>query len=133
MDKMTYRRKGGLSMRKFFIALSIVLLLMCTACSKPSGSNSFSPDTSDSDPSGSNRSYKIKVTSGADKIESIPKRAKAGEEVTITTLYVTDADMYVSVDGVVLSEKSVCEYVFTMPEHDVSVDVWIDTSNQPGS
>ncbi len=120
-------------MRKLFVILTIVLLLFCTACSNPSGSNSFSPDSSDQDSSGSGRSYKINVVSGADNIESVPKRAKAGEEVTIITLYVTDADMYVSVDGVVLSEKAVCEYVFTMPEHDVSIDVWIDTSNQPGS
>jgi len=97
-------------MKRSVLVLAMLLFLFaCTACS--------------------GRSYRIEVTSGADKIESIPTHAREGEEVTILTLSVTDADLYVSVDGVVLSEKSYCEYVFVMPDHDVEVKVWIDTSN----
>ena len=100
--------------RSCVILLILTLMLPClTACSS--------------------HTYKINVVSGKDLVTSCPKKAKAGETVTIETVFVTDADLYLSVDGQKLKHLKDGSYEFTMPDHDVSIDVWIDTSNYPGA
>ena len=63
-------------------------------------------------------------------VEECPSSAKAGETVVVRTCVVCDGDVNVSVDGNAsfgsFTEEAV--YEFTMPDHDVTVRVWI-TSN----
>lgn len=72
--------------------------------------------------------HKIIVESGKDEIVSCPKRAKAGETVTIETVSVTDADLYLIVDGVSLDPIKEGFYQFEMPDHDVTVKVVIKSN-----
>ena len=106
-------RKRKRNNRKVTAVLMAVLLALLTACSLGG--------------------HKITVVSGKDNIESIPKRAKAGETVTITTLSVTDAVMRCAVDDVAIEEVKDCVFEFVMPDHDVEVKVWVDTSGFSGA
>ena len=69
--------------------------------------------------------HKIVIEKGEDDIVSCPKRAKAGETVTVETVSVCDADLYFYLDGVELKPIKEGFYQFEMPDHDVSIKVVI--------
>ena len=103
-------------MRKRLIIIILALLTVlcvCTACSS--------------------KTYKITVVSGEDNIETIPEKAKEGETVTILTLAVTDAVMRCAVDGKAIEPVKDSYFEFVMPDHDIEVKVWVDTSGFPGA
>ena len=90
----------------------LLLLLMIAGCSQASDQ------------------YKITVASGEEYVEQCPKTAKAGDTVHFQVLFVTDADMHISING---DEEygSFAEdegYEFIMPEKDVRIDVWVVTN-----
>lgn len=73
------------------------------------------------------KTYKISIREGDEEnIVSCPKKAKAGDVVTVETVTVCDADLYLNVDGVA-EVKQVGDGVFTfvMPDHEVTVKVTI--------
>ena len=72
------------------------------------------------------RDYKIEVVSGQDLLDECPKKAEAGETVTVTTLFVTDGDVYVSVNGDSDFGEFVKDgvYEFVMPAEDVEVSIY---------
>ena len=63
----------------FWIALPFLIILLLIGCAN-------NPD------------YKIIITSGEGLIEDCPDQAKAGEVITLHTITITDADLYVSVN-----------------------------------
>ena len=76
----------------------------------------------------SNSTYAITVESEDEYcVQECPTQAKAGETVQVETCIVCDADVHVSVDGVedfgTFTGGGI--YEFTMPDHDVTVHVWI--------
>ncbi len=73
-------------------------------------------------------SHRIIVESGDEDLVNCPKRAKAGETVTVETVVVTDADLYLIVDGVNLDPIKEGYYQFEMPDHDVSIKVVIKSN-----
>lgn len=75
---------------------------------------------------GCGHSYKINIVSGSDLLDTCPKKAAAGETVTVTTAVVTDGDMYVRVNGDPDYGKFVQagEYEFIMPAADVEIDIY---------
>ena len=79
---------------------------------------------------GCGRGYKISVVSGADLLDECPKRAEAGETVTVFTLVVTDGDMHVSVNGDPAFGKFVQDgiYEFIMPAQDVEITISFTTN-----
>jgi len=99
-------------MKRCLLPFMLIFLLMIAGCSQ----------TSDQ--------YKITIASGEEYIDQCPKTAKAGETVTLLVLFVTDADMHISING---DEEygSFAEdesYEFIMPEEDVRIDIWIVTN-----
>ena len=96
-------------MKRCLLPFMLILLLMAAGCSRASDQ------------------YKITVASGEEYIDRCPKSAKAGETVHLQVLFVTDADMHISING---DEEygSFAEnesYEFIMPEEDVRIDVWV--------
>ena len=79
---------------------------------------------------GCTKKYKITFEGGEDLLESCPKKAAPGETVTVKTMSVTDADLYVRVNGDKEFGHFVrdCEYEFIMPEGDVVIKIWIITN-----
>ena len=73
-------------------------------------------------------SHRIIVESGDEDLVNCPKRAKAGETVTVETVLVTDADLYLIVDGVSLDPIKEGYYQFEMPDHDVNIKVVIKSN-----
>ena len=71
------------------------------------------------------RGYKISVVSGGDLLDECPKRAEAGETVSVFTVMITDGDMYVSVNGDTDYGRFVQEgvYEFIMPAEDVEITI----------
>ena len=69
--------------------------------------------------------HKIIVEYGDEDLVSCPKRAKAGETVTVETVSVSDADLFFYLDGVELKPIKEGYYEFTMPDHDVDIKVVI--------
>ncbi len=72
--------------------------------------------------------YRITVREGDEElVTDVPKRAEAGETVTVTTVSVCDADLYVSVNGDSEFGRFVSDgvYEFVMPEEDVEIAVVI--------
>ena len=71
-----------------------------------------------------NVSYrKITVVSGKQHVFKCPRYARPGQEVTVETAVVCDAELYVNgVDG---EFKSPGRYVFTMPDEDVELKVTV--------
>lgn len=67
--------------------------------------------------------HKINYDNTDKDIVSCPKRARAGELVTVETVFVTDADLYCYLDGVELKPNKEGLYQFTMPDHDVEIKV----------
>ena len=67
------------------------------------------------------------MVSGEGLIEDYPNQAKAGEVITLHTLTITDADLYVSVNDDEergsFTEEGV--YQFVMPESDVTIKAWV--------
>ena len=72
--------------------------------------------------------HKIIIEAGDEDLVSCPKRAKAGETVTVETVSVTDADLFLIVDGVSLDPIREGYYQFEMPDHDVSIKVVIKSN-----
>ena len=74
---------------------------------------------------GCSRGYKISVVSGEKFLDQCPRRAQAGETVTVTTLCVTDGDMYVAVNGDSDYGRFVRDsvYEFVMPAEDVEISI----------
>jgi len=72
------------------------------------------------------RGFKINIVSGADLLDDCPKRAEAGETVTLYTMVATDGDMYVSVNGDPEFGRFVQDgiYEFVMPAEDVEISIW---------
>ena len=69
------------------------------------------------------RSYRIRVTGGEDLVLSCPKRAQAGETVTVETKTVTDGWLEVTVNGVQAEAVQGDRFRFVMPEQDADVKV----------
>ena len=72
--------------------------------------------------------YRITVREGDEElVTDVRKRAEAGETVTVTTVSVCDADLYVSVNGDNDFGRFVSDgvYEFVMPEEDVEIAVVI--------
>ena len=66
---------------------------------------------------------KITVVSGKQYVDRCPRYARPGQEVTVTTVVVTDAEIYVNgADGKYVRPGV---YVFTMPNEDVSLKVTV--------
>ena len=72
--------------------------------------------------------HKIVIENGEDDVVSCPKRAKAGETVTVETVSVCDADLYFYLDGVELEPIKEGFYQFEMPDHDVTIRVVIKSN-----
>ena len=73
---------------------------------------------------------KITVVSGEQNVEKCPRYARPGEEVTVLTAVVTDAEIYVNgADGAYIRPGV---YVFTMPDEDVQLKVTV-ISNRDGA
>ena len=66
---------------------------------------------------------KITVVSGADYVASCPHYARPGHEVTVETVVVTDAEVYVNGADMRYIRPSV--YEFTMPDEDVQLKVTV--------
>ena len=63
------------------------------------------------------------MTSGRQFVETCPRRARPGQEVTVTTAVVSDGEIYVNgVDGRYVRPGV---FVFTMPEEDVRLKVTV--------
>ncbi|MBR0039818.1 MAG: hypothetical protein IJP64_00355 [Oscillospiraceae bacterium] len=92
--------------KKLFLALAAVLVMMLIAFAVL------------------NVAYrKITVVSGEKYIDHCPRYARPGQEVTVTTAVVTDAEIYVNgADGKYVRPGV---YVFTMPNEDVSLKVTV--------
>ncbi len=66
---------------------------------------------------------KITVVSGERFVDECPRRARPGQEVTITTAVISDGEIYVNgVDGKYVRPGV---YVFTMPDTDVLLKVTV--------
>lgn len=66
---------------------------------------------------------KITVVSGQRYVDHCPRWARPGSEVTVTTVVVTDAEIYVNgADGQYVRPGV---YVFTMPDEDVALKVTV--------
>ena len=77
------------------------------------------------------RGYAITVDAAQDYyVYKCPSRAEAGETVVVETCVVSDGDVHVAVDGSADfgSFTSDGVYEFVMPDHEVTVHVWV-TSN----
>lgn len=66
-------------------------------------------------------------------IDECPEKAAEGETVTVYTAYVTDAELYLTVDGVDVEKVNDAEFKFVMPARDVTIHIYVDTSNSPGA
>ena len=67
----------------------------------------------------------IGPNSEKDMIYDCPDSARAGETVTVQIMFVTDADIYVSINGDEDYGSFTSEgYEFTMPEEDVVIEAW---------
>lgn len=70
--------------------------------------------------------HRITVVSGEKFLESCPKTARAGDTVTVYTLSVTDANMYVNATD--LTEVTCVRdgvYRFVMPDHDIELKITV--------
>ncbi len=66
---------------------------------------------------------KITVVSGRQFVDKCPRRARPGQEVTVTTSVVCDGEIYVNgADGRYVRPGV---YVFTMPDRDVQLKVTV--------
>lgn len=78
-----------------------------------------------------NASYcKITVISGKQYVDKCPRYAHPGQEVTVTTVVVSDGEIYVNgTDGEYVRPGV---YVFTMPDKDVELKITV-ISNPNGA
>jgi len=61
-----------------------------------------------------------------------PPTAKAGERIVVFAGDVADGEMVIEVNGEKIERES-GEYTFIMPDEDVEINAWIDTSGYPGA
>ncbi len=73
--------------------------------------------------SGCSSYYKIEFDK--DNVFNCPSRAKAGETVRFETVFVTDADLYVYINGVEIKPLKEGIYEFVMPSEDVLIETKI--------
>ena len=74
--------------------------------------------------------HSIKIISGQDYLDKCKKYAKPGEVVTVTTVVVSDGNVYVnSTDGTEIVEKAPGIYEFVMPDHDVELKITVIANN----
>ena len=66
--------------------------------------------------------HSIRVVSGEQFLDKCPKRAKAGESVTLTPVTVCDGNLYVNGN---FSKKSDSEFEFVMPDYDVEIKITV--------
>lgn len=66
-------------------------------------------------------------------IASCPKRAKAGQTVTVSTAAVCDGDLKISISGAEYERTDVTTIQFVMPERDVEISARVVTSANGGS
>ena len=94
-------------MKKIWIFLLLVLpLLFCSDCSM------FGY-------------HKIDYPKKSDLITDCPSYAREGKTVHFSTVIVCDAVLNVDLSGAELITIQEGEYEFVMPDHDVSIRVWI--------
>ena len=77
-------------------------------------------------------SHKITVKD-TDLIVKCPSRAKTGETVTVETVCVTDARLYLNVSGADVKTVTEGIYEFVMPDCDVEVSAYVSTEGFPGA
>lgn len=76
----------------------------------------------------------LKVADSKKKFVECPESARAGEEVIVQVPDVADGEIRVTVDEQDIgSFNGEYQYVFTMPDRDVVVHVWVDTSGYTGA
>ena len=68
--------------------------------------------------------HSIRIVSGEQFLDECPKRAKPGETVTLTTVIVSDADLYVN-GNVEFDQKSDGVFEFVMPDYDVEIKITV--------
>ncbi len=68
--------------------------------------------------------HSIKIVSGEKFLDKCPKSTKPGDTVTVTTVTVTDADLYVN-GNVEFVKKSDSVFEFVMPDHDVEIKITV--------
>ena len=74
--------------------------------------------------------HSIKVVSGKDYLDECKKYARPGEVVTVTTIVVSDGNVYVnSNDDTVITQKALGIYEFIMPDHDVELKITVIANN----
>ena len=71
-------------------------------------------------------------TPDKDLMDECPKRARAGTTVHFTTVTVCDAILHVDLEGADLVTIHEGEYEFVMPDHEVSIRVWITGMDNGG-
>lgn len=78
--------------------------------------------------------HSIEIVKGEEYIESCPKKANAGETVTVKTCYVCDGELHISLngaaDGSFIDETT---YTFVMPEENVELSVSVSTEGFAGA
>ena len=75
--------------------------------------------------------HRITMT-GEKNIVSCPPTAKAGDRIVVFNGEVADGRMVIEVNGQEIEGRD-GEYAFIMPDEDVEVNAWIDTSGFPGA
>lgn len=100
--------------RLSFVCIIICLLFVCSA--------------------GCGGKHSIEIVKGEEFIESCPKKASAGETVTVKTCYVCDGELKINLsgaaDGSFIDETT---YTFVMPGENVELSVSVSTDGLPGA
>ena len=98
--------------KKWILLLLVLALLLCSGCSV------FGY-------------HKINV-SDSDLMDEYPKYAREGKTVHFTTVTVCDAILNVDLSGAELITIREGEYEFVMPDHEVTIHVWITAMDWGG-
>ena len=78
--------------------------------------------------------HRILLTGDTYVFTDCPAKAKAGDQVTVTTVDVADGEVKIEVNGSDSGEwLKWGTYTFTMPDEDVEVKGWISTEGYPGA
>jgi len=100
-------------MKKRFLLLFLVLaLLLCSGCSVFGYHKINQPND--------------------DLMDECPKYAREGKRVHFTTVTVCDAILNVDLSGAELITIREGEYEFVMPDHEVTIHVWISAMDWGG-
>ena len=78
--------------------------------------------------------HRIILTGDTDVFVDCPSKAKAGDQVTVTTVDVADGEVKIEVNGADSGRwDSWGTYIFTMPDEDAEVRGWISTEGYAGA